>query len=930
MSAPAPGQVITFYSYKGGTGRSMALANTGYLLAIRQASGKPVLMIDWDMEAPGLHRYFGERMTRRFGTGDPAENAIETHPGLIDLFTEIRTWVDKTSGGSLKVSRDCARELFDSLDLDKYIVQTDVDKLHLIKAGAFGPGYSAAVNTFKWETLFQLAPWLFTELARELSERYAYVLIDSRTGLTDVSGVCTMLMPEKLVVVFTPNRQSLEGALDLVRTAARYRRKSNDLRPLLVYPLPSRVETAVKNLQEQWRKGAPGKIRGYQPEFETLIKEVYGLPSVSLSEYFDAVLIPHVAKYAYGEEIASMEESSSDISSSAMNYGLFVDRLLRPALPWQDPQALQPQDLETDSVRKAEETFTRCSPAQQETVKRIFQRLVRLARPDEGGEHTCIVAQESDLPADSSSVINGFAESGLLTFAAFESAATVKIAQEGLVKSWPRLRHWLDEDAAFLLWRQGLRSGMIAWEQSKRQPSYLLYGAQLLEAEGHFQARQDDLNEPERAYIAQSRTQYNQTLAFSLSSYATHELLRPTAPDSIQRGVLLAAESFRRAHALEGDQALRQGLGKLAKPILRLGSWGAVERCLLSHGGKRLATYDELYTIRLFDTQSGALEETWSQTSPVKDWCFSPDDRTLGRLCENGLLETRGAMAFSRQFIPPVRTVALSNDRLAIALDNEVIIFDPVAAAETTQSFPLSDVNCLAFTYNGRALVAGSSSGEVTLLSLASHEIVRSTLPEPVLQVSGIEDVALAYGSSCLVAFGFQGEISRTQRGPVLALGGRIAAFQDGRSIILWDALLGKDCAKIRLEDKAPRVSLSGFVMALASENMVRLYDTMNGQEFQRAVDTKPHTLASLENAGVLMATHSALSRQVQVWDISREPPGYAFNIGSFVWDVCFNASGTLLAAAGQAGDVELLNFPSGLSSPHDPPRRRPDNLRRF
>jgi hypothetical protein len=40
------------------------------------------------------------------------------------------------------------------------------------------------------------------------------VLIDSRTGLTDIRGICTMLMPEKLVVVFTPNRQSLTGVID--------------------------------------------------------------------------------------------------------------------------------------------------------------------------------------------------------------------------------------------------------------------------------------------------------------------------------------------------------------------------------------------------------------------------------------------------------------------------------------------------------------------------------------------------------------------------------------------------------------------------------------------------------------------------------------------------------------------------------------------
>ena len=48
------GEIVTFYSYKGGTGRTMALANIAWLLA---CNGYQVLTIDWDLEAPGLHRF---------------------------------------------------------------------------------------------------------------------------------------------------------------------------------------------------------------------------------------------------------------------------------------------------------------------------------------------------------------------------------------------------------------------------------------------------------------------------------------------------------------------------------------------------------------------------------------------------------------------------------------------------------------------------------------------------------------------------------------------------------------------------------------------------------------------------------------------------------------------------------------------------------
>ena len=54
--------IYTFYSFKGGVGRSMAVAGVGYLFAER---GLRVLAIDFDLEAPGLERYFFEKNESR-------------------------------------------------------------------------------------------------------------------------------------------------------------------------------------------------------------------------------------------------------------------------------------------------------------------------------------------------------------------------------------------------------------------------------------------------------------------------------------------------------------------------------------------------------------------------------------------------------------------------------------------------------------------------------------------------------------------------------------------------------------------------------------------------------------------------------------------------------------------------------------------------
>ena len=60
------GTIVTFYSYKGGVGQFMALANVAFLLA---QHGHRVLAIDWDLEAPGLERYFEEFKTEIRGFG---------------------------------------------------------------------------------------------------------------------------------------------------------------------------------------------------------------------------------------------------------------------------------------------------------------------------------------------------------------------------------------------------------------------------------------------------------------------------------------------------------------------------------------------------------------------------------------------------------------------------------------------------------------------------------------------------------------------------------------------------------------------------------------------------------------------------------------------------------------------------------------------
>ena len=60
-----------------------------------------------------------------------------------------------------------------------------------------------------------------TKLGWEQEYKPDYVLIDSRTGDTDVRGICTRQLPDAVVLMFTPNEQNLVGLESVVRDIRR-------------------------------------------------------------------------------------------------------------------------------------------------------------------------------------------------------------------------------------------------------------------------------------------------------------------------------------------------------------------------------------------------------------------------------------------------------------------------------------------------------------------------------------------------------------------------------------------------------------------------------------------------------------------------------------------------------------------------------------
>ncbi|MFM9946992.1 MAG: KGGVGR-motif variant AAA ATPase [Saprospiraceae bacterium] len=311
------GEIITFYAYKGGTGRTMAMANTAVLLA-RQTKGR-VLMIDWDLEAPGLEEYFKPPMVE-----------WKEQKGIFDFVAEAKKTLKKMPYG--EEDEQLLTAYFE--EIEKIALPVPIpggsSNLYLVRAGLTNASYSDRINKFSWSNFYKQIPNFFPLFAKFLGERFDYVLIDSRTGHTDIGGICTKSMPDKLVLVFTPNEQSLEGVLKLALSAADYRMKYGDLRPLGIYPLPTRVDFNGVTLDKRiyWQEQ-------YKIRWEKAIRQIYALPStINLGDYFDNVYVRHDSNYAFGEELAVLSENGS-IESISQDYKRFVTYLSYDAI-WED------------------------------------------------------------------------------------------------------------------------------------------------------------------------------------------------------------------------------------------------------------------------------------------------------------------------------------------------------------------------------------------------------------------------------------------------------------------------------------------------------------------------------------------------------------------------------------------------------------------
>jgi MinD-like ATPase involved in chromosome partitioning or flagellar assembly len=168
----------------------MALANVGLELVRR---GRRVLLVDFDLEAPGLDTF-------------PLLRPKAPTKGIVDFVTEYLV---------TGVSPDVTDFVYKA-----ELPATIPGSIMVMPTGLPGDEYGSRLNNIDWQRLYSERDGflLFEDLKAQWKQsvRPDYVLIDSRTGHTDVGGICTRQLPDAVTLLFFPNEQNERGMQTVV------------------------------------------------------------------------------------------------------------------------------------------------------------------------------------------------------------------------------------------------------------------------------------------------------------------------------------------------------------------------------------------------------------------------------------------------------------------------------------------------------------------------------------------------------------------------------------------------------------------------------------------------------------------------------------------------------------------------------------------
>ncbi len=569
-------------------------------------------------------------------------------------------------------------------------------------------------------------------------------------------------------------------------------------------------------------------------------------------------------------------------------------------------------------ARRAEEIYQTLDPASQAAAQIIFPRLVTLG---EGSEDTRRRVLRSELeslyqPPKASApdqkskiknpqlpitnyqspitlVLNTFGNSRLLSFDRDPAtrAPIVEVAHEALIREWPTLRGWLNDNRDGLRLQRHLTQTADEWNQQGRAADELYRGARLAQAREWAEAHPAELNALEREFLAAS-------LALAEQEEAARE-------QQHQRELEAARHMAATAQKLAETETARAE--EQAKAAGQLRRWG--RGLVVALGTAVLLLVAALVLGVVANQQRQAAERNFTHSEILRLAAEANTQLLTGANLEVSPLlaiqslklgyspEADAVLQRAVTYVyPAVKFVGHTNSVFGIAFsadgarvatastDQTARVWDTATGAELQRfTSPGEPVNSVAFSPDGQRLAYSTDvaihvwdlTTEQELLTLTGHTgniwtVVFSPDGQTLLSASVDETVRLwdaATGKALRVIEGGTGFSSAT-----FSPDGRyIAGAGDDALIHLWDARTGVAIRQFHghsLPVIAATFSPDGTRLVSASDDKTaRVWDVATGAELRQLNAHQDSVYSAVFSPDGRFILTASLDRVAMLWE---------------------------------------------------------------
>ncbi len=592
-------------------------------------------------------------------------------------------------------------------------------------------------------------------------------------------------------------------------------------------------------------------------------------------------------------------------------------------------------------ARSADELYDDLIPEEQVTMRRI---LLRMVRPGEGLEVTSRRIPRSALyrageAADRvERVLAKLIQARLvrLTAGQMPDDAQVEVAHEALIRNWPQLGNWLEDERVSLRQRLRLTAAAEQWQRKKRDSSTLLRGVLLAEARSH-----EDLSELESDFIrASTRAERRSrnvlilmgtTVVLSLSATsvfalrqarqakrqtATVEILEAAARSknwvtttNATLGLALAISATDRSQQIAAEAtfptvtgSLLNGLQTAQEQNLLQGHTDSVWSVAVSPDGQRIVSGSDDNTVRIWDAATGKPigQPLQGHKASVFSVAVSPDaQRIVSGSADNTVRIWYAATCepFGKPLqghTDSVGSVAVSPDAQRIvsgSADNTVRIWDAATGEPIGQPLQghTNQVYSVTVSPDGQRIVSGSADKTVRIWNAATGEPIGQPL---------------------------QGHTDRVLSVAVSPDGQRIVSGSDDNTVRIWDAATGEPIGQPLQghTDSASSVAVSPDGQRIVSgswDKTVRIWDEPIGQPLQGHTDGVFSVAVSPDGQRIISGS---LDKTLRIWNAATgEPIGQPLQgHTNQVYSVAVSPDGQRIVSGSWDKTVRIWNAATG------------------